>query len=148
MNKPRVFLRKKEKTLMLRTSKIFYQNRKQMPLQQEVYDIKGVNIVFKKGLSASKSKYSTNKSPRKHGPCHQDLMEGAGITTQLLYDNAKVGSAQGSQRLLKEMWRARQEREKMRMRRCPYLGRVLRKHGGLSWRKNSICKPGSGCTRL
>lgn len=43
---------------MLRTSNIFYKNRKQMPLQHEVYDIKGLNIVFKKGLSASMSKYS------------------------------------------------------------------------------------------
>lgn len=108
----------KEKTLRLRSSNTFYKNRKQMPLQHEVYDIKGLNIVFKKGLSASMSKYSKKERPprkktwslpSKHRRARTTRQKNK-ICGELLYDNAKVGRVQGRQRFLKGRLRAGTDR--------------------------------------
>lgn len=84
-------------------------------------------------MSASVSKYSnktwslTSKHYRRARTTRQKNK-----ICELLYDNAKVGRVHGWQRFLKGRLRARQQTEMMRMRKCMYLGRVLRKHGGQS----------------
>ena len=81
-----------------------------MPLRHEVYDIKGLNTIFKKCLSASMSQTDTKKSMV---PAIKTLQKSLGVQHrktcgQLLYNNAKMGRAQGRQRILKGLLRAGQ----------------------------------------
>ena len=92
-----------------------------MPLRHEVYDIKGLNTIFKKCLSASMSKYSKRErqtdrqtdTKKSMVPAIKTLQKSLGVQHrktcgQLLYNNAKMGRAQGRQRILKGLLRAGQ----------------------------------------